>query len=175
MHIPTHILSGWCIANTVPCLTPKDRLMLVLAASIADIDGVGILWSTDAYLELHHVCGHNLVAAISASTILGLLSQHRALCIFLSLALFHLHLLMDFYGSGQGWGIACWWPFSDEYYHTDGAWSLGGWQNYLALAILIGWSWRIHRARRRTPFELLLPVVDRAFLNVFTPRQDQEL
>lgn len=167
MHIPTHILSGWCVANIVPQLSAKDRLMLVLAASLPDLDGLGLLWSADAYRAVHHIWGHNLVAALILSLVLSSLSDHKRLCFPLCLALFHLHLLMDFYGSGRGWGIAYWWPFSDRYYETEQAWSLGGWQNYLSLAGLVLWSWFIMRTRGRTPFEFIAPVADRAFLSVF--------
>ena len=149
--------------------------MLVLAASLPDLDGMGLLWSVDAYQEAHHVWGHNLAAALLLSILLSLVSDHRRLCFPLCIALFHLHLLMDFHGSGQGWGIAYWWPLSGQYCYTDHAWSLGGWQNYAALGILAAWTWLILRLKNRTLFEHMAPPVDRAFLKVFGTPQGQEL
>ena len=95
MHIPTHILSGWCVANLLP-LGPRERAVCVVAAAIPDLDGLGLLAVPFAgshfYERYHHVLGHNLTFAVIA-----------CLAYF---ALFHLHLLMDYYGSGPGWGIS---------------------------------------------------------------------
>ena len=167
MHIPTHILAGWCVANSVPRLTAKDRLALVLASSLPDLDGLGLIWSRDAYFAVHHVWGHNLFVGTLGCLLLSLGSDHRKCTFLWAILVFHLHLLMDYFGSGQGWGIAYFWPVSDHHFLTETAWSLGGWQNYVALAILGMCSFVILRTRRRTPFEILAPVVDRAFVSVF--------
>lgn len=169
MHIPTHILSGWCVANLIPQFSARERLLAVFAASLPDLDGLGLLWSEDAYRGVHHIWGHNLLAAIVVSGLLSLAANRKPLCFLVCVFLFHLHLLMDFYGSGQGWGIAYGWPFSHHYFETANAWSLGGWQNYLTLALLVIWSWWLLRVKHRTPFEHLAPTVDRAFLSVFVP------
>jgi hypothetical protein len=47
MHIQTHILSGWCVANTLPC-TARQRSLAMIAASAADIDGISILFGQQA-------------------------------------------------------------------------------------------------------------------------------
>ena len=39
MHVQTHILSGWCVGNLAP-LSPRERLICMTAASIADLDGL---------------------------------------------------------------------------------------------------------------------------------------
>ena len=52
-------MSGWCVADLFD-LTPKERLFCMAAASVADVDGLGILVSQDAYLTYHHLLGHNL-------------------------------------------------------------------------------------------------------------------
>ena len=167
MHIPTHILAGWCVANSVPRLTAKDRLALVLASSLPDLDGLGLIWSQEAYFAVHHVWGHNVFVGTLGCLLLSLWSDHRKRSFLLGLLVFHLHLLMDFFGSGEGWGIAYFWPVSEHHFLTEAAWSLGGWQNYLALAVLAVGSFVILRTRRRTPLEILAPVLDRAFVNVF--------
>lgn len=40
MHIQTHIVSGWCAANLLD-LTPRERALAMVAASAADLDGLG--------------------------------------------------------------------------------------------------------------------------------------
>lgn len=47
MHIPTHIMSGWVIANCVP-LTPRERLACMIIATVPDIDGPSVATSTIA-------------------------------------------------------------------------------------------------------------------------------
>ena len=39
----THFLTGWAIANIPSETTPRDRLLISLAAVIADVDGLGIV------------------------------------------------------------------------------------------------------------------------------------
>ena len=46
MHIPTHILSGWCIGNVLP-LNGRERLFCMVAASVADFDGLGIIFGEE--------------------------------------------------------------------------------------------------------------------------------
>jgi len=52
-------MSGWCIANLLP-VTPRQRLGAMIAASAADLDGLGILFGQEAYWRYHHTLGHNL-------------------------------------------------------------------------------------------------------------------
>jgi hypothetical protein len=59
MHVPTHIMSGWCLANVVPGLTARERLFCMIAATAADLDGLSILFGQNAYWDYHHVVCHN--------------------------------------------------------------------------------------------------------------------
>src|ERR1700712_4528283 len=105
MHIATHIMSGWCVANALP-LGPRERLFCMVAASAADVDGLGMIAGDYYYQEYHHVLGHNLLFAVAISVLLAAFSRRRraiAFCAYLALA--HLHLLLDYYGSGPGWPI----------------------------------------------------------------------
>src|SRR4051794_26835496 len=99
MHVQTHLLSGWCIGNFFP-LAPRQRLMCMIAASIPDVDGLGIVAGQEAYWKYHHVLGHNLLFGVIACGILAGLSRAGVLTTILYLSLFHLHLVMDFFGSG---------------------------------------------------------------------------
>ena len=103
MHIQTHILSGWCIANCFPC-TPRQRLFAMVAASAADIDGVVIVFGREAYWTYHHTFGHNVFTVLLLSGVFAAFTPGRRIGSFLLfLGLFHLHLLMDYYGSGPDW------------------------------------------------------------------------
>ena len=104
MHIQTHILSGWCVANLLP-LTARERLFCMIAASAADLDGLGILVSQDLYWDYHHKLGHGIAFGLLISLTLASFSTRRVLAFCAYLALFHLHLVLDYFGSGPGWPI----------------------------------------------------------------------
>jgi hypothetical protein len=164
MHIPTHILSGWVIGNAFP-LSPRERLFCMIAATIPDLDGLGILFGKDAYDRWHHVACHGLPFCVLVSTVLAILARRRlgpSLLLFLLFALcFHVHLVMDYYGSGPGWPIVYFWPFSDFKFVNWQAWELSSWQNQVAAAVLLLITVAIAWPARRTPLEVLMPSLDR--------------
>jgi hypothetical protein len=104
MHIQTHILSGWCVASCFG-LTPRERFLCMAAAGASDLDGLGILLGERIYWNYHHVLGHNLLFAAVCSVAFALMSKHRLKVLLLSLLLFHVHFILDYYGSGPGWSI----------------------------------------------------------------------
>lgn len=144
-------------------LTPKERVLAMAAAGAADLDGLGLLVSVDYYAAFHHVLGHNLLAGMLLSAGLAALATppHRLKMFGLSLALFHLHLVMDYYGSGPGWGIAYGWPFTDTLIECPHAWELTGWQNYLVFAVLLVWTGIILWRKKRSPLEVLVPSLEK--------------
>ena len=161
MHIPTHIMSGWCVGNLLP-LSARQRMFCMIAASAADLDGVGVIVSQRAYWDWHHVAGHNLFAAVAIAGILTIPSQPRRLFAFVVyLALAHLHLLMDYFGSGPGWPIYYLWPASRQKIVNPGAWEFFSWQNILIAAMLLAWTILIAWSKRRTPLEAIMPNLDR--------------
>lgn len=160
MHIQTHVLSGWCVANLVP-LTPRERCLAMVAAGAPDLDGLGRLISHDHYLDYHHVWGHNLAFAVVGSAVLTAFSTHRGRCAVMYLMLFHLHFLMDYFGSGFGWGIRYFWPWSSRDFLTPHAWELFSWQNLTTLGALLVWTFGIIVRLGRTPLEALMPSLDR--------------
>ena len=160
MHIPTHILSGWVVGNALP-LGPRGRLFCMLAAALPDVDGVGFFFGEEAYWRLHHIVGHNVFFGIVLSVGLAVGStSRRALAFVAYLACFHLHLLMDFYGSGPGWAIHYFWPLDGGGFSTIDAWPLDSWQNRVAFAALLAWTIGIAVRRRRTPLESIAPRLD---------------
>ena len=166
MHVQTHILSGWCVANLFPGIAPRDRLLCMLAASLADLDGLGILLGQEAYWNYHHKLGHNLLYGVLLCGGLAIFATRRLLGFAVCLALYHLHLILDYYGSGPGWGIPYLWPFSQCEWRNDAAWPFYSWQNISAFAVLFLWTLWIARRRGRTPLEAMMPRLDQQLVRI---------
>ncbi len=157
MHIPAHILSGWCISSTLKS-TPRERFLYMVVAVIPDIDGIGIFLSHRHYRQYHHIVAHSLLFGILISVIFAFLfKQGRFLKFFLCLLFFHLHLLLDIFGSGKYWGMAYFWPLSDTFFISDLAWNSIGWQNFFIFFLVLCLTFFILHKKSITPFELVLP------------------
>ncbi len=166
MHIQTHMLSGWCAANCLPC-TPRQRLFAMVAASAADIDGIPIIFGHEAYLTYHHTFGHNVFTAASISAILaGFTLGHRFWSFLLYFVLFHLHLLMDYYGSGPDWHIHYIWPLPGLVLKNPNAWEFYSWQNLLTFFVLLLSTIWIAKTQRRTPLEAIMPKLDQELIRL---------
>ncbi len=159
MHIPTHMLAGWCLANVIS-LTPRERLFTMVAATVPDVDGLSLLAGIEAYGKWHHTFGHNALFAIGIATVLAVFSTHRWRACAIYLIAGHLHLVMDLFGSGVGWGIPYWWPFSAFAWESRHAWSLSSWQNFTAGIVTIVATVVIAIWKKRSPFECLAPTVE---------------
>ncbi len=109
----------------------RDRLLVTLAGVIPDLDGLTLLAGEDAYGKWHHVVTHGALSAVILCGILSAFAARRALVFGLGLAAFHLHLLCDLLGSGPGWPLFYFWPFSLEQQFWSGQWDLASWQNSL--------------------------------------------
>ncbi|MGC4031372.1 MAG: metal-dependent hydrolase [Tepidisphaeraceae bacterium] len=163
MHIPTHILSGWVLGNAVP-MNARERLFCMIAATVPDVDGLGIVFGNELYQRWHHVAAHNLpfcmivcgvMAALTPRPVIG-----RAWRFLVYGIAFHLHLLMDYFGSGPGWPIDYLWPLHGLRFVNWQAWELSSWQNTTAAAVLLAVTAVIAILKRRTPLELLMPSLD---------------
>ena len=166
MQIQTHAMSGWCAADLFD-LTPRERVFAMIAASVADLDGLGILVSSDAYVAYHHVLGHNFLFGGISATVLTAFSTHRLKAFWLYLALFHLHLILDYFGSGPGWGIYYLWPFSRLEIENPNAWEFFSWQNICAAGFFLLWTLAIVIKSGRTPLELFMPSLDQKIVRAF--------
>lgn len=166
MHIQTHALLGWCVGNLCP-ITARQRFCCMLAATLADLDGLGIIFGQEAYWDFHHIVGHNLLYGIVLSGILTFVSRGRAGVFGLYLLLFHSHLIMDYWGSGPDWPILYWWPFSQSKIVNPHAWPLFSWQNITAFAVLLAWTCVIAVRRGRTPLEAVMPALDAKIVRRF--------
>jgi inner membrane protein len=165
VHVQTHILSGWCVGNLLP-INARQRLFCMIAASIADIDGLGILFSQELYWDYHHKFGHCAIFGVIVCAALAAFSQKRLFSFAIYLALFHLHLLLDVLGSGTGWAIYYFWPISSYGINISWGWELYSWQNITTFALLLIWTIWIAIRFRRTPLEAIMPNLDRQLTNL---------
>src|SRR2546423_971565 len=163
MHVQTHIMSGWCVANLLE-LTPRERLFAMIAASAADLDAISIFFGQEAYWDYHHLLGHNLPSALLTAIVLAVFSQHRLKAFLIYFALFHLHLLLDYFGSGPGWPIHYGWPIARWTWVNPNGWEFYSWQNTSAAGAFLAWTAWFVFARRRTPLEAIVPSLDRKFV-----------
>lgn len=139
----------------------------MVAASAADLDGLGIVVSIECYAGYHHVLAHNVFFGGLLATVLAAFSTHRLKAFVLFLTLFHLHLVLDYYGSGLGWGIHYLWPLSQNQILNPNAWELVSWQNISTTAVLLAWTVLIAMKKRRTPLEAIMPSLDQKLVMAF--------
>ncbi len=161
----THALSGWCLGNLIK-LNSRERLFCMIAACISDLDGIGLIFDMKYYLQYHHIVGHNIYFGIICSLILAFFSQSKLKSFFTYLSLFHVHLILDYYGSGTGWGIYYLWPFSNHWFHSPHAWPFYSWQNQTAGVFFIVWMIIITFYCKRTPLEMILPPFEKRFIAI---------
>ena len=116
----THALIGWWTANVLP-LSRRDRLIVFLGGVLPDLDGLGLLFSTEAYLRYHHIICHNLAACIAWLAIAAVVGQDRRRLIPLVVLSWHLHLACDYFGSRGPWNSRPW--ILPYLFPLVGAWS----------------------------------------------------
>lgn len=107
----------------------RDRVLVTLGGVLPDLDGLTLLGGQDLYGQWHHVLTHGLLSALAISTALALLAKRKWAVFGLALAAFHLHLFCDLVGSGPGWPLYYFWPFSRDQQFWSGQWDLASWQN----------------------------------------------
>jgi len=163
MHVPTHILSGWCLGNLID-LTPAQRVCCMVATTAADLDGLGIVVSQEAYWNYHHKLGHNLPFAVVLSAALALATARRTRPLLKTFGVYfflaHVHLVLDYFGSGPGWPIHYLWPLSTLQIKNPNAWEFNAWQNKLAALAFLLWTIWIAVRQGRTPLERVMPSLD---------------
>lgn len=165
MHIQTHILSGWCLGNLFG-LGKRERNLAIIAASIYDLDGLGIIFGMETYWKYHHVVGHNLLAGLLVCAALTWFSKERVKGLIAYLALFHIHLAADYLGSGPGWMIYYLWPFSRHGIENESGWEFYSRQNIGTGFLFIGWTMFIIFKNKRTFFEAIMPKLDRQIVEL---------
>lgn len=85
-------------------------------------------------------------------------------------AAFLSHLVGDYFGSGPGWGLWPFLPFSDRFFLFEHAWSIVGWQNVLVTLAGIGVALAVAVRFGRTPLEFVHTGADRAVVETLRRR-----
>lgn len=190
----THILTGWLLTfpHKPNLLTRPEKTLVVMAAVIPDIDGLGIvpelltrksshpiLW----YSQYHHSL-HTLAFAVVCAATAFLISRsaagpaakphqpltHPWLTAGLAFISFHLHLLCDLTGArgpdGYQWPIPYLKPFSNAVQLSwQGQWALNGWQNIAFTALLLLATFWLAWNHSTSPLELFSAQANRAFVH----------
>jgi membrane-bound metal-dependent hydrolase YbcI (DUF457 family) len=166
MHLPTHVLSGWVVASALPGLTPRERGFAMVAATAPDLDGLAIVAGRDAFETYHHVLCHNLFFGLLVTAVLTYWSPHRRIAAPLYVGLFHLHLLMDSFGSGRDWGLSYLWPVVRREWMNPLRWDFFSWQNIVAAYGLLLITVVLAARQGRTPLETVAPALDRRLVDL---------
>src|SRR5262245_27689749 len=171
----THALIGWWTANVLP-LSRRDRFLVFLGGVLPDLDGLGLVYSLEAYFTYHHVLGHNLVGCVMWTALVAVAARERLRCATLTALHWHLHLACDYFGSRgpmdtPPWVLPYLFPLvggwsgetfvGPRWYWNPWQWPLNGWPNLLiTLGALAGWVYIAVRLDR-TWFEFVWLKFDR--------------
>jgi hypothetical protein len=112
MHLPTHALASWLLAEAAP-LSNRQRALVLAAGLVPDLDALTLLGGIEVYQRWHRVILHNGLSALLCAALFAALGARPAagtsrdpverapplLCALLVFASFHLHLLGDLLGS----------------------------------------------------------------------------
>lgn len=183
VHLVTHFLTGWSLANIVP-LERRDRAVVTVAAIIPDADALGLVVEHTPlhtiipaywFSEYHHVLSHNLGFALLFTVFAGIVCRNRLTGAFLAFAAFHIHLLGDITGSrgpdGYQWPIPYFWPLSNNWQLTwQGQWMLDAWPNMMLTLLLLGLTFRLAWKRGYSPLEMLSRKADARFVETLRMR-----
>ncbi|HEY6823941.1 MAG TPA: metal-dependent hydrolase [Steroidobacteraceae bacterium] len=184
MHVATHLLMGWTLAEHTT-KTPRDRALVAWASVVPDLDGLGLLVDAAApftggtmqwYDRYHHMLLHGLPGAVLFTAILACFASDRLRTALLVLASYHLHLLGDLLGSRGGaenalWPIHYLAPFSDAITLSwQGQWPLTSWQNTALTMALMAYAIALAIARGRSPVGLFSRRADEIFVQTLRHR-----
>ncbi|MBN8524938.1 MAG: metal-dependent hydrolase [Planctomycetes bacterium] len=172
MHIATHAMLSWLLAEAAPQqrFDRRARAAIALAGIAPDLDGLGapveilskgaLPWFTD----YHHRILHNGLAAVAVAVLAWAWCRRDWRVGLMAFVAMHLHFLCDLLGSrgpdGHDWPIPYLAPFSGWELRWSGQWALNAWPNIaVTLAALVAISW-LGARRGRTPVEILHPGLD---------------
>ena len=172
MHIATHAMLSWLLAEAAPAdrLDRRSRAAITLAGLSPDLDGFGapfqvlsggaLTWFSD----YHHRLLHNGLTCLAVASLAWLWCRRDGRVFCLALIAAHLHLLCDLAGSrgpdGHDWPIPYLTPFSTWEWRWSGQWPLNAWPNIvttITALVLITW---LGARRGRTPVSLIHPGLD---------------
>lgn len=150
----THLLGSWILAVKTTD-NARDCRLVTLAGIVPDLDGAGLIVDLirnaarggepfPLYQNYHHYLLHGIAGGVAIAALAAAFARRRARVFWLTLAVFHLHLLCDFVGSrGPSpedlWPIFYFGPFDkDPMWLWSSQWRLDGWQNQIISVGLLG-------------------------------------
>lgn len=190
MHLPSHALLGWLVAESAD-LDRRDRILVFGAGVIADFDalvvvpgfiagGFSVEAAKQAFSNWHHLISHNLLSACVYAAVVALLAHRRAVAGGLAFLGFHLHLLCDFIGSagpdGSYWSLPYLVPFdkliTGKIWQPlpPYQWGLASWQNVTITIVAMLVQAHLGATRGRTIVEVISRRADAAVVEVLRRR-----
>ena len=110
MFLFVHIAFSWIIAHSL-LENKKDRILVVIAAMIVDIDALSIIGGWDLYLAYHRALSHSIFFGIFLFLIVFLLSKNRKLTSISAIIVLPGHIALDLISSNIP--IRMFYPLSD--------------------------------------------------------------
>ncbi|MRR59044.1 MAG: metal-dependent hydrolase [Deltaproteobacteria bacterium] len=179
----THFLLSWSTASAF-ALCKRDRVLVTLAGTIPDIDGIGLLWDLPLshasggelvyWSRFHHVLGHNIVFCLALVFCAYFLVSRRIMACSAVFLVFHLHLLCDLAGSrgpDQYWSIPYLMPLSPAWdFVWAGQWPLNSWQNFVITAGAVIYCGYMSWKKGISPVEVFSHRANQAFVDTLRKR-----
>ena len=184
MHIVTHLLVGWTLAEHTT-KSPRDRALIAWASVVPDLDGLGLIvdliapwvgWTVQWYDRFHHVLLHGLPGALLCAGLCACFAERRAATAVLVFVSYHLHILGDLLGSRGGGETAIWAvhylsPVSDAMTVSwSGQWPLTSWQNTTLTVALMIYALALAVQRGYSPVGLFSKRADAVFVETVRAR-----
>jgi inner membrane protein len=178
MHVVTHLLMGWTLAeHTVR--DRRDKALVAWAAVVPDLDGAGLIvdWIGSAfgqqwglYEQFHRMALHGLPGALVVTALFTWFAQDRRTAAPWVLVSYHTHLVCDVLGSRGGgatdfWPIHYLMPVSEALtFQWNGQWPLTSWQNTTITVVLMTWAIALAIRRGTSPVGLFSRRADGHFV-----------
>lgn len=184
MHIVTHLLVGWTVAEHVT-EKPRDRALITWCSVLPDLDGIGLPidwtmralgYSSSIYEQFHRLALHGLPGAVLFAIIVSILAEERRRAAVWSLVSYHLHLLGDIAGSRGGnpediWPIYYLEPVSSALtFSWAGQWPLTSWQNTSFTVVLMIYALILAVRRGYSPVSLFSRRADKVLVQTLRAR-----
>ncbi|MBX3335846.1 MAG: metal-dependent hydrolase [Nitrospira sp.] len=155
MHLASHLIVSWLVGHHLP--ERRDRVLVAYAGVAPDLDGLSLVGGVDAYGQWHHVLTHGITGATLVMICAASLAKEPRRVAWLAFLAFHVHLLCDFFGSGHGWGLTYWFPFSRHVYMAPIQWDLNAWPNVAVTGVALALSGWLALRYGRTVAETVVP------------------
>lgn len=184
MHVVTHMLVGWTLAEHTT-KSPRDRVLITWACVVPDLDGLGLIADGVAHLvggtvqwydRFHHLLLHGLPGALLCTALFACFAREKWLTACLVFVSYHLHLLGDLLGSRGGGETAIWpihylAPLSDELtFAWSAQWPLTSWQNTTLTVVLMAYAIVLAVRRGYSPVGLFSKRADAAVVTALRQR-----